>query len=1267
MKFDLYIFIYSVFLVQLSHCSSHWTVTDDGLTIQSVVELDFTEPDSLYMIRQPHSLVQFLAQEQKLNEVVRSKRTFVENEEAIRTRESMDDPDLENKLRSTDPDCIRANKLNTNKETFLVSYSLTNILEDLELIVNNVSPIAQDEPKQLPYCKIDLPFSMYALEHFQAIQLRRSLTIPRETELNKTFPSRFQLDDFGHYVAKALEKVNYLFGPFRVLLSIKYLIIVKSEDVAALTLAAFYWRIRGNAFNAIECFRRSLHYSSREKRPEILFGLGNVLHKAGYSNEAATIYQIVLTELDDALVHLALGDALTLMLNRTEAIEEFEIAHSKDPSLDAIYKSTKKYYLMVGASALKCDLKLIKEMENQHNNLEETISLKNSQKERFERVRQLEESIRRDSADAETRLQSSLIYDYFTYDVDCHGLEQSGKSAMHCYLRESDWPQYRREVELRHQKMVKDVTRRVVPYVSNCFVAVQCDVYFIVGNQTVQWTVNEDDETSEELISFLEALKPMYGVTMDEPITTRLYPIKPNNANNKLLQAYMSKDWPDASLCDTNRWSFLPLNRKTIPQLFIHPDNKGFSVSSLLGKYLNLSPLQEHPLPWNSPSCGKYIHKNHPASSIFKRKGVLNVLATGRSDKFAEKDLKSFFKKLAGFDGIFADIAQRVHTLIHYEIGPRWIAFNLAALYWRIIGAPGLAVECLHAALTSNADMYADVALTQLAQLIIRFSTVDEHLDDAAIILNMAMRIDPNEPLTHLLSSIVNHLQQKHRAAVKYARAAIILDPAVKLSVDFMIHLKCHNKKVILGRKNVVWPMCLSSLKNSVYCLVPPLHGCYVRSNKRDFFEPISCHLIADAEDVCCNGDTAIFVLLSYLRINTTEVAFSPKKPSFWYSEFKENAADVIPLDYGGLDSLRRIEEISSPLVTTFSVSQTEVLYTKSISNNIDYTEDWEEDVIVDVVPFPEFPLSLEQIADRKQMLVFDAALPEVLPLPAKELVESGLRQLPVNKVLERSFCSNVKTTLSMLREQATSTWVSVTAKGVNMEEFMDLSAPVPALAGLEPVCPELDKPSPLKTFDHLPAYHLRDQFIFYKAEIGLEKAFKTLGNEKERIEHVAGRLMLAMKVSSLNSKTKRDSNAGVHWALSTASTLYWRVKGDAVNAIKCLRHSLNNAPSDMTLSDVALVSMANIYHQAGLLHSALISGGAALTISPRLVAVHVTLADIYASMVTYTAALVYYYHGDYQHALQFYYSTLSLQKNFGPAKDRIRAIYCHTGKIIEF
>jgi hypothetical protein len=44
---------------------------------------------------------------------------------------------------------------------------------------------------------------------------------------------------------------------------------------------------------------------------------------------------------------------------------------------------------------------------------------------------------------------------------------------------------------------------------------------------------------------------------------------------------------------------------------------------------------------------------------------------------------------------------------------------------------------------------------------------------------------------------------------------------------------------------------------------------------------------------------------------------------------------------------------------------------------------------------------------------------------------------------------------------------------------------------------------------------------------------------------------------------------------------------------------------------------MANIYHQAGFLHSALVASGKALEISPNMVATHFTLANIYASMVT--------------------------------------------------
>lgn len=72
---------------------------------------------------------------------------------------------------------------------------------------------------------------------------------------------------------------------------------------------------------------------------------------------------------------------------------------------------------------------------------------------------------------------------------------------------------------------------------------------------------------------------------------------------------------------------------------------------------------------------------------------------------------------------------------------------------------------------------------------------------------------------------------------------------------------------------------------------------------------------------------------------------------------------------------------------------------------------------------------------------------------------------------------------------------------------------------------------------------------------ISFFKTLQTLGREKESISEVAARLTRAMK---------NDEKTAVHWTLTTASTLYWRVKGDAPNAIKCLRHSLNNSPEHM-------------------------------------------------------------------------------------------------------
>ncbi|VDP39353.1 unnamed protein product [Heligmosomoides polygyrus] len=231
------------------------------------------------------------------------------------------------------------------------------------------------------------------------------------------------------------------------------------------------------------------------------------------------------------------------------------------------------------------------------------------------------------------------------------------------------------------------------------------------------------------------------------------------------------------------------------------------------------------------------------------------------------------------------------------------------------------------------------------------------------------------------------------------------------------------------------------------------------------------------------------------------------------------------------------------------------------------------------------------------------------------------------------------------------STWVSVTAKGEDIAKYVDLRGPVPGIAGLQPICPSIDEreASPVLGLHHLPAFALSDQFLFYKPEKALTDALKSLGNERDSIEHVAARLHTAL----LASYRRVSDGETVNWLLCVLSSLYWRVVGDAHRAVGCLQCALQTAPPHTR--DVALVSLANICHQAGLLHSALIAAGTALSASPNLVAIHFTIANIYASM------------GDYQRALEFYYSTLSLQMNFEPAKERIRAIYCHSGKTFDF
>uniref|UniRef100_A0A1I8BEX0 TPR_REGION domain-containing protein n=1 Tax=Meloidogyne hapla TaxID=6305 RepID=A0A1I8BEX0_MELHA len=175
----------------------------------------------------------------------------------------------------------------------------------------------------------------------------------------------------------------------------------------------------------------------------------------------------------------------------------------------------------------------------------------------------------------------------------------------------------------------------------------------------------------------------------------------------------------------------------------------------------------------------------------------------------------------------------------------------------------------------------------------------------------------------------------------------------------------------------------------------------------------------------------------------------------------------------------------------------------------------------------------------------------------------------------------------------------------------------------LEPECSEpnlvLQNYSILLELDELPAYLYREHLTkFYKPEKALKDTFRSIGSSKlDSIERVAAKLFFALKGAAIHSSisSSKPISSIRAFVLGTLSSLYWRIKGDPVNSIKCLRHSLYNSPNEFI--------------------------------------VHFTLANIYSTI------------GDFPHALQFYYSTLSLQSNFEPAKASITAIHCLTNGIL--
>lgn len=99
------------------------------------------------------------------------------------------------------------------------------------------------------------------------------------------------------------------------------------------TLSSFYWRMKGNAIEALECVLRALTYVPRKSKDIPLLSLGSILYRSHQWQDAEVILQAAIDHAPHVPEnHFALGLVFGMNFQLNNSLEHFEKAQTLDPS-----------------------------------------------------------------------------------------------------------------------------------------------------------------------------------------------------------------------------------------------------------------------------------------------------------------------------------------------------------------------------------------------------------------------------------------------------------------------------------------------------------------------------------------------------------------------------------------------------------------------------------------------------------------------------------------------------------------------------------------------------------------------------------------------------------------------------------------------------------------------------------------------------------------------------------------------------------------------
>uniref|UniRef100_A0A671K358 Tetratricopeptide repeat domain 17 n=1 Tax=Sinocyclocheilus anshuiensis TaxID=1608454 RepID=A0A671K358_9TELE len=601
-----------------------------------------------------------------------------------------------------------------------------------------------------------------------------------------------------------------------------------------------------------------------------------------------------------------------------------------------------------------------------------------------------------------------------------------------------------------------------------------------------------------------------------------------------------------------------------------------------------------------------------PESRNFK---ALNILLESKSPPSSAKMPDCSFKNLVTARDPLDSLAwalekDLLNTVSLKMSGPLWMMQNEAGLFWRAKGNGTQALACLRQALHSAPPQHRDMPLVNTANLLLHYGLHDE----AHELLQQALQINRSEP--HTLLSLVNvHLSQGNlTGALAVFRRALTLTvhcPQCRASLPLMRCLQFYPFLYNLQHQ------CDNS-----HCQIEDV-------NPHQHSLPFLSVLLSSSAEVVVDSNGS-GEASGQDRVREQKTDGVEEEEQDWRLREELIGAFEGALDMNGrTGDLRGIRLLKNDRVMgaraggpcfgnceddegaewiTFQVKRVKKPKT-------DNSEGWvgEGDV-----------RQSEPAASNSILEISGPTIPS--PGPSERWKDYSSLGWPGPEECQRTRRVDLTTVAS--------TWLAVSAKNIDITEHIDFATPLQEPA-VEPVC-NANLPASMHTLDHLSGVANRGG-IHYTGESQLREVLQNLGKDQfpsQSFEQVGTRIA---KVLEKNQTS---------WVLSSMAALYWRVKGQGKRAIDCLRQALNYAPHHM--KDVPLISLANIFQNARLWEDALTVARMAVEIAPHFVVNHFTLANVYIAME------------EFEKAMHWYESTLKLQPEFGPAKDRLRTIQCY-------